>query len=91
MTIVGVPGNSPPPRRPTLADALDGIDDARDESALRAAAERAAAAVGAEFRANTPALEVAASWAEALRRTVAASVRLVPDTAEAPWTWFVSG
>lgn len=86
-----MPGNSPPPRRPTLADALDGIDDARDESALRAAAERAAAAVGAEFRANTPALEVAASWAEALRRTVAASVRLVPDTAEAPWTWFVSG
>src|SRR6478609_8401425 len=31
------------------------------------------------------------TFADALGRTCAASVRLVPDTGEAPWTWFVSG
>jgi CBS domain-containing protein len=74
-----------------IAATIGHIDTAVDESQLHAGVQRAREAVSAELAAHTPTLTVAAAWSEVLRRSVAASARLVADGRSVEWTWFVSG
>jgi len=72
-----------------LAATIGDIDAASDEPTLLTGVEAALDSVRAELGAHTPAVTLAAAWAEVLRHSVASAVRIV--SADEPWTWYVSG
>ncbi|BBZ06633.1 hypothetical protein MDOR_08020 [Mycolicibacterium doricum] len=79
--------SSVPPSRPDIAARIARVDAAADDEQLRAAIDRAQAAILAERRASATAL--ATAWSTVLLRGVAAGVRLAAGAAD--WTWYASG